>query len=116
TDAQGRFRFLYLPVDAYALRFERPPFAEATRVVTLTVGEALDVSVGLALPRLTQSVEVVAETPVVETVRSQVAETIAPHEVASLPLNGRNYLDLAALSPGVTRSNPVGNQRFPETS
>ncbi len=47
TDARGRFRFLYLPVDSYALRFERPPFAASTRAVTLTVGEALDVSVRL---------------------------------------------------------------------
>jgi carboxypeptidase family protein/TonB-dependent receptor-like protein len=116
TDAQGRFRFLYLPVDSYTIVFERPPFAAATRAVTLTVGESLDVSVRLALPQVTQSVEVVVDLPMVETVRSQVAETITPHEVSSLPLNGRNYLDLAALSPGVTRSNPVGNQRFPETS
>jgi hypothetical protein len=116
TDAQGRYRFLYLPVDSYVLRFERPPFALATRALTLSVGEALEVSVRLALPEITQTVEVSAEPPMVETVRSQVAETIASHEVASLPLNGRNYLDLAALSPGVTRSNPVGNQRFPETS
>jgi hypothetical protein len=116
TDSQGRFRFLYLPVDSYALRFERPPFAPVTRAVTLTVGQALDVSVRLSMPQMSQSVDVVADPPVVETVRSQIAETIAPHEVANLPLNGRNYLDLAALSPGVTRSNPVGNQRFPETS
>jgi hypothetical protein len=116
TDGQGRYRFLYLPVDSYSVRFERPPFAPVTRSLTLTVGEALDLSVRLALPQVAQTVEVSAEPPVVETVRSQVAETIAPHEVASLPLNGRNYLDLAALSPGVTRSNPVGNQRFPETS
>jgi carboxypeptidase family protein len=116
TDAQGRFRFLYLPVDSYAVRFDRPPFAAVTRTLRLNVGEALDVSVRLAMPEIAQTADVTTDAPVVETVRSQVAETIAPHEVARLPLNGRNYLDLAALSPGVTRSNPVGNQRFPETS
>jgi hypothetical protein len=70
----------------------------------------------LTVENIKENVDVTADLPVIETVRTQLAETVLPREIDSLPLNGRNYLDLAALTPGVTRSNPVANQRFPETS
>ena len=47
-----------------------------------------------------QTVDVSADAPVVEATRTQVAETVVSREIAGLPLNGRNYLDLAALTPG----------------
>jgi hypothetical protein len=52
----------------------------------------------------------------IETVRTQVTETIRPNEINALPLNGRNYLDLALLVPGVSPTNTASNQRFAETS
>jgi Carboxypeptidase regulatory-like domain len=116
TDARGRYRFLYLPVDTYELRVEHAPFRPAVRRVGLTVGQAVEVVIRLQVEGGAEEVDVVGEAPLVETVRTQVTETVVPHDIDSLPLNGRNYLDLAALTPAVTRSNPVGNQRFPETS
>jgi outer membrane receptor for ferrienterochelin and colicin len=56
------------------------------------------------------------DVPLIETVRTQVAETIRPAEISDLPLNGRNYLDLALLVPGVSPTNTASNQRFAETS
>jgi hypothetical protein len=61
-------------------------------------------------------VNIGADTPVVETVRTQITETIRPREINELPLNGRNYLDLALLIPGVSPTNTGSNQRFAETS
>lgn len=117
ADAEGRYRFPYLPVGTYRLRAERSGFAALTKQLTLTLGQALDVSLVLSVAGVAESVEVSdADAPVVETARTQVAETVAPKEIDTLPLNGRNYLDLAALTPGVSRTNPVANQRFPETS
>jgi len=117
ADDEGRYRFSYMPVGAYRLKAEKQGFAALTRRLTLTLGQSLDVPLVLAVSGVAESVEVNgAGVPVVETARTQVAETVAPEEIDSLPLNGRNYLDLAALTPGVTRSNPVANQRFPETS
>jgi hypothetical protein len=117
TDAEGRYRFSYLPVGAYQLKVERPGFATLTKQLTLTVGQALDVPLRLSVAGVAESVEINDEAaPVVETARTQVAETIVTKEIDGLPLNGRNYLDLAALTPGVTRTNPVANQRFSETS
>ena len=57
-----------------------------------------------------------ADVPVLETTRTQLAETIMPRDIETLPLNGRNYLDLALLVPGVSRTNTGSNQRFAETS
>jgi hypothetical protein len=116
SDEQGRYNFLYLPVGSYRLMAEHSGFQSITRDLTLSVGQALDLSLRLAVAGLSEKLSVNAGTPVVETIRTQVAETVRPQEVDSLPLNGRNYLDLAALTPAVTRANPVGNQRFAETS
>ena len=116
SDAQGRFRFLYLPVGRYQLKVAATGFAPIEQQLTLTVGQALDVPLRLTVGNVTEKVNIAAGAPLVETVRTQVAETVLPHEIDSLPLNNRNYLDLAALTPGVTRGNPVANQRFAETS
>ena len=115
TDARGRFAFLALPADTYALGVEHPSFRPATRRLTLTVGQAVEVGFRLVVAGAAETVDVRAEAPLLETVRTQVADTVVAREIDGLPLAGRNYLDLAALVPGVTRSNPVSNQRFPET-
>src|SRR5436190_4125200 len=115
-DEEGLFRFPNLPVGKYAVDVDAPGFAELKRQVTLHLGQAVDVSLILSVEGMSETVNVSADLPVLETVRTQLAEAVLPHEIDSLPLNGRNYLDLAALTPSVSRSNPVANQRFPETS
>ena len=116
SDAQGRFRFLYLPVGRYRLKVEARGFTPLEREFTLTVGQALDAHLRLSVAGVTERLDIRSEATLIETVRTQVAETVLPAEVDNLPLNGRNYLDLAALTPAVTRANPVSNQRFAETS
>jgi hypothetical protein len=115
SDEEGRYRFSYLPVGTYQLSVERAGFATINR--QLTLGQALDVPLRLNIAGVTESVQITdTVAPIIETARTQIAETILPREIDNLPLNGRNYLDLAALTPAVTRSNPVANQRFQETS
>jgi hypothetical protein len=116
SDSGGRFRFLYLPPGRYQLKVEAAGFAPAGRELTLTLGGALDLPLRLAVAGVETKVEIRSETLLVETVRTQIAETLLPLEISNLPLNGRNFLDLASLAPGVTRANPVANQRFAETS
>lgn len=116
SDTEGRYRFAYLPVGTYIISAESPGFNKLARQLALTVGQAVDLQLKLTVGSVVESVDVPGEAAVVETARTQLAETVLPREIESLPLNGRNYLDLAALTPGVTRNNPVANQRFPETS
>jgi hypothetical protein len=116
TDSEGRFRFAYLQVGAHKLSVTAPGFAALTKELTLTIGQAAYLEMRMQLAGMSAEVEVAAEAAVIETVRTQIAETIRPAEINSLPLNGRNYLDLALLVPGVSPTNTGSNQRFAETS
>jgi len=116
TDEDGRFRFAYLPVGDYRLLVECAGFSPSATRLTLTVGQAADVRVTLTVGGLAESVEVTGAAPLVEGTRTQVSGTVTPREVDALPLNGRNFLDLALLLPGVSRTNTGAPQRFAETS
>ena len=116
TDRDGRFRFPYLRVGPYELIVRQQGFAEFTRRLTLTVGAAFDLPVSLALAGLDTSVTVTGQATVLEAARSQIASTVSEVEVRSLPLNGRNFLELALLVPGVSATNVASTQLFPETS
>ena len=116
TDERGRFRFSYLPLGPYQVTGHRDGFQDEIREVTLTVGAAVTLPLHLSIAGEKQSVEVVSETSPLETTRSEVSARITPREVRQLPLDGRNYLDLALLLPGVSRTNTGSTQRFAETS
>jgi hypothetical protein len=116
TDGQGRFRFAYLRVGRYEVKAHVPGFADVVRALTVTLGSAFELPMPLVVPRLDATVTVTAETPVLEAARSQIAGTISQNEVRTVPLNGRNFLDLALLVPGVSPTNTASNQLFAETS
>ncbi len=116
SDSQGRFQFLYLVPGSYKMTATDPRFAPYSRVVSIAAGQALSFPVRLGLAERNEAVTVSASVNSVETVRSQMAEYVGTWEVDSLPLNGRNYLDLALLAPGVSRTNTGSTQQFAETS
>jgi carboxypeptidase family protein/TonB-dependent receptor-like protein len=116
TDQDGRFRFPYLKVGPYEIKLHLEGFADATRSLTLTVGSAFDLPVALAVGGLDTSVTVTGQATVLEAARSQIAGTVSQTEVQSLPMNGRNFLDLALLIPGVSPTNVASTQLFAETS
>jgi hypothetical protein len=116
TDDEGRYRFPYLPVGVYKLTVTAPGFGVLAKELTLTVGQALSLPVRLEVAGFSGQVTVNTAVPLIETVRTQLTETVRPAEIDRLPLNGRNYLDLALLVPGVAPTNTGSNQRFAETS
>lgn len=116
TDKEGRYRFPYLKVGAYEVRVQQVGFAEAVRTVTLTLGSAFELPIVLAVSSAETNVTVSAEADLIETARTQMAGTVPQVEVSSLPLNGRSFLDLALLVPGVSPTNTASNQLFAETS
>jgi hypothetical protein len=116
TDQAGRFRFPYLRVGSYDVAVAQPGFALSTRRLALTLGGAYEIPFVLAVEGLEASVTVSAEAPVLESARSQIASTVPEQEIRHLPLNGRNFLDIALLTPGVAPPNINSTQLFAETS
>ena len=115
TDAAGRFRFPYLQVGQYQVTIHHDGFADVGTSLTLTIGADFNLPITLTAGA-TQAVTVNAVPPVLETSRSQIAATISPNEVANLPFEGRNYLDLSLLLPGVSPTNTASTQTLAETS
>jgi hypothetical protein len=116
SDRHGRFRFPYLKLGTYEIKVQHSGFAASSCTVNLTVGSAFDLPFALSIEAKETSLTVDADTAALETSRSQVAGTITQTEVADLPLNGRNFLDLALVIPGVSPTNTGSNQLFAETS
>ncbi|MGE3578612.1 MAG: TonB-dependent receptor [Vicinamibacterales bacterium] len=116
SDGEGRFRFPYLRIGAYELRVRLAGFKENVRTLTLSAGSAFDVAVNLELAGLDASVTVVAQAETLEAARSQIAGTVPQAEIQNLPMNGRNFLDLALLVPGVSPTGLNSTQLFAETS
>jgi hypothetical protein len=114
--ADGLFRMLSLPVGPYELQVAADGFDRHERTLTLRIGDAVDVPVRLSLAGVSAQVDVVTDAPLVEARRTQVSHVITPREIDALPLNGRNYLDLALLTPGVSRTVQRNTERFAETS
>ena len=116
TDKEGRFRFRYLSVGEYELVFQHPGFSEIRRSVNVGLGSAFDLSIVLPVAASQNEVTVNAQADVLEAARTQIAGTVTQAEVNNLPLNGRNFLDLALVVPGVSPTNTAANQLFAETS
>ncbi len=116
TDREGRFRLPYLKPGQYEITVRQQGFADVVRPVTLTVGAAFELPISLSEGLKQTNVVVSGEATVVEAARTQVAGTVSQTELKSMPLNGRNFLDLALLVPGVSPTNTASTQLFAETS
>ncbi len=102
SDASGLFRFLVLPVGTYELVADHSGFATLVQKnVVVAIGAKISLTLSLKLATGTETVVVKSETPLLESTRSQVSTTADARSVASLPLNGRNFLGFVFLMPGV---------------
>ena len=101
TNAQGLFRFPELPIGSYRIEVGAPGFKTQERgPIELLTGHTVDLPITLELGEVTQRTEVVGEIPLVQTATSDVQTTIDSRSMRELPLNGRNPLELVALTPG----------------
>ena len=102
TNSAGLFDFPALPPGAYSVSTELEGFRTGTRDIELRVQQVLRVNFALELATLEESATVVGVSPLVETSNATVGTVIENRRIVELPLNGRNYLQLVALSPNVS--------------
>lgn len=112
SNASGLFVFPLLPVGPYKVEATRTGFAGFAENVQVTVGAKIDLKMDLRVATGNQTVEVTAEAPVVETTRTSVSDTVNDRQIATLPTNGRNFLDFTLLTPGVVRDVRSGDLSF----
>lgn len=108
TDDSGRYIFPLLGVATFNLRVEMSGFQPAeAKDIRLQVDEHRELDFKLALASVTTSVEVSATPVEVQTSNPTLGQVITAQQVADLPLNGRDFVQLATLTPGVTQeTNP----------
>ncbi|MGH9847296.1 MAG: hypothetical protein ACREEM_52030, partial [Blastocatellia bacterium] len=107
TDGEGNYAFLGLLPTAYEIKVEAANFTPNLTKVELTVGQQANVPIDLAAGGVEVKIDVVAGGEVVETSRSEQSSTIDTKQITNLPINRRNFLDYALLTPGVTSSENI---------
>jgi hypothetical protein len=101
ADAQGFYTFANVAPGDYTLRVEQTSFATSElKGIQLEVGHTSTVDVKLVLAKLGQTVTVQSEQTQVELTQSEVQGLVTSTTVENIPLNGRNFLELAFLIPG----------------
>lgn len=105
TDETGSYQFLNVRVGTYRIEAELSGFATAVAPdVNVTVAARQRVDLSLRIGSVGETVEVRGAARVLETESSDRGQVIGHEQVVNLALNGRNYADLALLSPGVRQS------------
>jgi hypothetical protein len=105
TDDSGHYIIPLLPIGLYTLHVEAPGFAAAEQKdVRLQVDEQRELNFSLQPASVSTSVEVNATEVAVETSTPSLGQVITAEQVSQLPLNGRNFVQLATLTPGTTQS------------
>src|SRR5271157_2153959 len=105
TDGSGHYLVPLLPVSVYTIRVESHGFQTTEQKdVRLQVDEQREIDFTLNPASVSSTVEVTATEVAVETTNPTLGQVITAEEVADLPLNGRNFVQLATLTPGTSAS------------
>jgi Carboxypeptidase regulatory-like domain len=109
SNSDGYYTQALLPPGDYKVIVSLTGFKQEIRTIKLEVQQISRLDFTLQVGTATETIEVTAATPMLESGNASVGQVIETQAISDLPLNGRNYLDLAKLSIGVTE--PSGNDQ-----
>jgi hypothetical protein len=124
SEAGGGYTFVNILPGTYSIEAEKSGFKHFKRDgVLIEVGDALRIDLAMEVGAVTQTIEVTAQTPLLQPQSSDLGTVVESRTVTEMPLNGRNVIALAQLSPGIqpqgppsggnsSMSNPVGANPF----
>jgi hypothetical protein len=102
SDGQGRYTVPALPPGTYELRAELPGFRPLVRSgITLTIAETATINLTMTVGEVAEAITVIGAAPTVNTRTGELSYLVEERAIEELPLNGRNYTDLALLQPSV---------------
>lgn len=109
TDATGEYRVPALPPGTYSLTAEMQGFTTERRPeVILVIDQDAVINFTLKTAALSEVVSVVAESPIVDTTKSDVSTAVSTQQIQDLPVASRRWIDLAMLTPGTSQDNIRG--------
>ncbi len=104
TDASGNYIFTNQKPGLYTITFTANGFGKLIREgVNLTTGERIRVDVALSVTDLESALTITADAPLLRSETSSLGQVIDNKKIVDLPLNGRNFLSLVGLAPGVAQ-------------
>lgn len=109
TDATGRYLAVNLRVGEYRVDVEASGFKRIVRSgIVLQIAETADVDLTLEVGSVAESINVTADAPLLETTNAAQGQVIDNRKIVDIPLNGRDYKQLALLSAGALQ--PIGGR------
>ena len=116
SDVQGIYRLTALPIGTYDLTAELAGFQKVeNKGIEVSVGQTLTIPMTLQLASVQETVTVTGESPLIETGASSVGGVVDVARIENMPLNGRQFANLAATIPGVTmgmHTDPTKSTQF----
>ena len=119
TDSEGFYRLTALPAGTYTVTVSQTGFSTNTSNVELTLNRVAKFDVQMLVGNVVGDVNVTSELPLLEPEASATGATVTQQQIRDFPVNGREYLDLLQLVPGVAvnrqstgdNANPVLGER-----
>src|SRR4029434_4442878 len=103
TDESGAYTAVNLIPGSYSVNASRSGFKPVVyRNFVLQVGQSARLDMRIEVGNVEQTIEVTGSVPLLQTENASVGQVISREAVNSLPLNGRNFVQLAILAPGVS--------------
>lgn len=102
SGANGEYSIPALPAGEYTVSADFTGFGKQAKNIILQVGQTAELDFTLTPGGVAEKVQVEATSELQETTRTQVSTVITEHQIMALPVNGREFIDFALLSPAVT--------------